>query len=41
MVSDAQPSELLRWIPALPLAERPVLHGVWLALLRRPFRAAS
>ena len=35
-MSEAHPSELLRWIPALPLASA-VLHGLWLALVRRPF----
>jgi NADH-quinone oxidoreductase subunit L len=36
MVTDASHSELLRWIVALPLLAA-VFHGVWLALVRRPF----
>ncbi len=35
MVSAGTPSELLRWIPLLPLAAA-VYHGVMLVLIRRP-----
>jgi NADH-quinone oxidoreductase subunit L len=35
MVGDAHQSDLLRWIPLLPLGGA-VVHGVLLALLRRP-----
>ena len=34
-MNDSQ-TELLRWIPALPLAAA-LIHGLWLALVRRPF----
>jgi NADH-quinone oxidoreductase subunit L len=36
VVSDVQTYDALRWIPALPLASA-AIHGLWLALLRRPF----
>jgi NADH-quinone oxidoreductase subunit L len=36
MVTDASHSDLLRWIAALPLIAA-LFHGVWLALVRRPF----
>ncbi len=36
MVTEAAQSEILRWIPALPLLAA-LVHGVWLALVRRPF----
>jgi NADH-quinone oxidoreductase subunit L len=36
MVSDAAQTELLRWIPALPLLAA-LIHGLWLVLVRRPF----
>jgi NADH-quinone oxidoreductase subunit L len=39
MVNEPVHSELLRWIPALPLIAAGV-HGVWLALIRRPFPKA-
>ena len=36
MVTDAAQYDLLRWIAALPLFAA-VFHGLWLALVRRPF----
>ena len=36
MVNDAAQTELLRWIPALPLLAA-LIHGLWLSLVRRPF----
>jgi NADH-quinone oxidoreductase subunit L len=39
MVSEAQETQLLRWIPALPLASA-LIHGLWLTLVRRPFSRA-
>jgi len=36
MVNEAVQSDLLRWIVALPLIGA-LIHGAWLALVRRPF----
>jgi NADH-quinone oxidoreductase subunit L len=40
MVTDASHSDLLRWIAGLPLLAA-LFHGVWLALVRRPFPRAG
>ena len=39
MVNEAVQSDLLRWIVALPLIGA-LIHGAWLALVRRPFSKA-
>ena len=36
MVNESAQYDLLRWIPALPLIGA-LIHGAWLALVRRPF----